>query len=103
MGVTFNLSNAPVSPDAQEKQMSSDEIGMAIRSFLSETCPACGDAKTVAADPFCEDCLAALPPDLLEAVTDRSTYLDAFGKALHTITRDRSLSPADEPGGGQSR
>ena len=72
--------------------MSSDEIGMAIRSFLSETCPACGKSKTVAEDPFCEDCLALLPPDLLEAATDRSTYLDAFAPALNAITRARSVA-----------
>jgi len=70
--------------------MNSEEIGMAIRSYLSGQCPACDTLKSVIADPFCEDCLAVLPPGLLEAVTEKSTYLDAFGPALRTIKFVRS-------------
>ena len=75
---------------APHTPMKSEEIGMAIRSFLSETCPVCGAAKTVAEDPFCEGCLAVLPPGLLEAVTDRSTYLDAFGPSYRHLLPLRS-------------
>ena len=69
--------------------MNSQKIGMAIRCYLRETCPACGYAKAFAA-PFCDHCLALLTPHLQESVTEPSTYLFAFGPALRMIERVRS-------------
>ena len=78
--------------------MSSHDIGLAIRSFLSPNCPACGEVKGLAVDPFCENCLALLTPALLEEVTERETYIDAFGPSLRLIERLRSpIVPGDTP------
>jgi hypothetical protein len=65
--------------------MTTDEIGNAIRAFRSPTCPACGGLKELRADPFCDDCLARLPSDLLERVTDRGTYLEGFTPAFEYL------------------
>ena len=65
--------------------MTTDEIGNAIRAFRSPMCPACGGLKELRADPFCDDCLARLPSDLLERVTDRGTYLEGFTPAFEYL------------------
>lgn len=79
-------------PAAPHAPMNPNEMGMAIRSFLSPMCPVCETAKTVDEDPFCENCLALLTPALLEAVTDRSTYLDAFGQSFRSIMQNRAAA-----------
>ena len=65
--------------------MTPNEIGNAIRAFRSPTCPACGAEKELRTDPFCDGCLSRLPADLLERVTDRDTYLEAFNPALEYL------------------
>ena len=68
--------------------MSPNEIGNAIEAFMSDVCPACDGRKVAPADAFCLDCQERLPADLLELVTDRETYLEAFAPAM------RHLRPA---------
>ena len=70
--------------------MSPNEIGSAIDAFMSDNCPGCGGRKLARADAFCLDCQERLPADLLELVTDRSTYLEGFGPAMRHL---RSAAP----------
>ena len=70
--------------------MNSNQIGDAIRAYRSDTCPACAAEKLIPADPFCLDCLERLPAGLLESVTDRETFLEAFGPAMAHL---KNISP----------
>ena len=65
--------------------MQPHDIGRAIAAFMSEDCPSCGGRKLAPADAFCLDCQERLPADLLELVTDRATYLEAFGPAMRHL------------------
>lgn len=80
--------------------MDPNDIGLAIRSFLSEDCPVCEAVKALKEDPFCDDCLAALPAHMLEAVTSRDTYLNAFGPAFRHLHPLRSKRSTDVTGQG---
>lgn len=65
--------------------MNATEIGRAIRAFRSEACPACGAEKIARADPFCPECMARLPDDLLERLHDRERFIGAFGPAMRIV------------------
>ena len=62
---------------------------------MAEDCPACGVVKSILEDPFCPECTERLPQDLLENVTERSTYIEAFAPSLRHLRRDD-----DAPQGG---
>ena len=81
--------------------MSSNDFGLAIRSFLGFECPVCHGEKASAEAAFCEDCLAMLPPWLREASINQDLYLMAFGQAyrhlvpLHPTPGHALPDPAD--------
>lgn len=58
------------------------QIGLAIRAYRSETCPACGREKTKVTDPFCDACFVRLPLSYRDAFCDRSRFIELFHPAL---------------------
>ena len=61
------------------------EIGRAIRAFMSENCPACGEQKHRRADPFCPECLHRLPDPLIERLSQKEHFIQAFGPAMEQL------------------
>jgi hypothetical protein len=72
-----------------------EQIGAAIRAFMAEKCPACGEKKERRKDAFCGECARYVPPELQEKLSEPFKFIKAFHPALDSIKNRR------EDGGGK--
>ena len=73
---------------SNQPPLTSAQIGVAIRAFRSETCPACGIEKYRSLESFCEECLRRLPSYLCEGVSDRDRFIELFHPALAYLQQE---------------
>lgn len=75
--------------------MTPTQIGEAVRAFRAENCPACGAKNIGKNDTFCIDCFVRLPFELQEAVSDKSTFIEAYHAAMAYL-RANPTQPENE-------
>ena len=71
--------------------MEPEEIGVAIRAFMAESCPSCGGEKLHVKDPFCTACFGVLPPEMQLQITDRTQFIREFHPTMEYL-KGRSSS-----------
>ena len=78
--------------------LTSEEIGQAIRAFRAETCPFCDGEKMHIENPFCCPCLDLLTPELHAAMHDHAKFLEAYHPAMKHLAVSKGRGRDAKPG-----